>query len=196
MSPRFRRTVGRGIGYVARGAMTVGSPFAGVGRDIYDTARAVATPPNHRKGEGACLTRPAATHTCACWGPGGLPRERSAADPPARSHERAGGGAATFSRPSPQEGVDRRFCARKTASAFASSTRTGRSRPSSSTNRFARNLGGDAERYGGPCRGGPRRRPGSGASSPRRACGSRRRRSARSRCGPRVGPRGRRASRL
>lgn len=45
MSPRFRRIVGRGIGDVARGAMTVGSPLSRGGRDIYDNARGVAAPP-------------------------------------------------------------------------------------------------------------------------------------------------------
>jgi hypothetical protein len=42
MSPRLRRAVGRGIGYAARGVVTVASPFAGIGRDIYDSAREVA----------------------------------------------------------------------------------------------------------------------------------------------------------
>jgi hypothetical protein len=36
--------VGRGIGYAARGVMTVASPFAGAGRDIYASAREVAAP--------------------------------------------------------------------------------------------------------------------------------------------------------
>jgi hypothetical protein len=44
ISPRLRRTVGRGIGYAARGVMTVGGPFAGTGRDVYDGAREVAAP--------------------------------------------------------------------------------------------------------------------------------------------------------
>jgi hypothetical protein len=48
LSPGFRRTMGRGIGYVARGVMTVGGPFAGIGRDIYDSAREVAAPPKPR----------------------------------------------------------------------------------------------------------------------------------------------------
>jgi hypothetical protein len=44
MSPRIRRTVGRGIGYAARGVMKVGAPVAVVGRDIYDSARETAAP--------------------------------------------------------------------------------------------------------------------------------------------------------
>ena len=44
MSPRLRRAVGRGIGYAARGAISVASPFAGAGRDIYASAREVAAP--------------------------------------------------------------------------------------------------------------------------------------------------------
>jgi hypothetical protein len=44
-SPPFRRAVGRGIGYAARGVMKVGGPVATVGRDVYESAREVAAPP-------------------------------------------------------------------------------------------------------------------------------------------------------
>jgi hypothetical protein len=44
-SERVRKTVGRGIGYAASGAMAIGGPIArplvGAGRDIVDEARAV-----------------------------------------------------------------------------------------------------------------------------------------------------------
>lgn len=43
-SPRVRRVVGGGIGYAARGVMKAGAPVAGAGRDIYDSARQVASP--------------------------------------------------------------------------------------------------------------------------------------------------------
>jgi hypothetical protein len=43
-SERFRRTGGRGIGYVARGVLVGGGPVGNVGRDIYDSAREVAAP--------------------------------------------------------------------------------------------------------------------------------------------------------
>jgi hypothetical protein len=42
-SPRVRRVVGTGIGYAARGVMTLGAPLAGAGRDIYASAREVAS---------------------------------------------------------------------------------------------------------------------------------------------------------
>ena len=45
-SERFRKTVGRGVGYAASGVIAVGGPIArpvvGAGRDIFDEARAVA----------------------------------------------------------------------------------------------------------------------------------------------------------
>ncbi|HEY3187992.1 MAG TPA: hypothetical protein VGJ70_10985 [Solirubrobacteraceae bacterium] len=54
--PPFRRVVGRGIGYVARGVMVAGSPVADAGRDIYESAREVA------RGDGrAKSTKKAAT---------------------------------------------------------------------------------------------------------------------------------------
>ena len=44
-SERFRKTVGRGLGYAASGALAVGGPIArpliNAGRDIVDEARAV-----------------------------------------------------------------------------------------------------------------------------------------------------------
>ena len=43
-SERFRRSVGRGIGYVARGVLVVGGPVGIVFRDVYDSAREVAAP--------------------------------------------------------------------------------------------------------------------------------------------------------
>jgi hypothetical protein len=42
-SPRVRRVVGTGLGYAARGVMVVGAPVAGAGRDIYSSARRVAS---------------------------------------------------------------------------------------------------------------------------------------------------------
>jgi hypothetical protein len=42
-SERVRKTVGRGIGYVAAGTMTVGGTVAHAGRDIVDEAREVAS---------------------------------------------------------------------------------------------------------------------------------------------------------
>ena len=43
-SERVRKTVGRGIGYVAAGTMTVGGSVVHAGRDIVDEAREVASP--------------------------------------------------------------------------------------------------------------------------------------------------------
>jgi hypothetical protein len=43
-SPRVRHAVGSGIGYAARTVMTLGAPVAAAGRDIYDSAREVASP--------------------------------------------------------------------------------------------------------------------------------------------------------
>jgi len=44
VSPRFRRAVGRGIGYLTRGLMKVGAPLTAAGRDVYESAREVAAP--------------------------------------------------------------------------------------------------------------------------------------------------------
>ena len=45
-SERFRKTVGRGLGYVASGAMALGGPIArpvvDAGRDIFEEARTVS----------------------------------------------------------------------------------------------------------------------------------------------------------
>jgi hypothetical protein len=41
-SERVRKVVGKGIGYVAAGTMTVGRPVAHAAEDIYDEARHVA----------------------------------------------------------------------------------------------------------------------------------------------------------
>jgi hypothetical protein len=50
-SPRFRRTVGRGLGYVARGVITIGAPVGRMGRDVYDSARQVAAPQEVKRTE-------------------------------------------------------------------------------------------------------------------------------------------------
>jgi hypothetical protein len=42
-SERVRKGVGRGIGYVAAGAVAVSDPVVHVGRDIVEEARAVAS---------------------------------------------------------------------------------------------------------------------------------------------------------
>lgn len=42
-SERVRKGVGRGIGYVAAGAMTAGGTVAHAGQEIFDEAREVAT---------------------------------------------------------------------------------------------------------------------------------------------------------
>ena len=42
-SPRVRRAVGSGLGYAARGVLTIGAPFVAAGRDIYGNARQVAS---------------------------------------------------------------------------------------------------------------------------------------------------------
>lgn len=42
-SERVRKGVGRGVGYVAAGAMTAGGTVAHAGRDIFDEAREVAS---------------------------------------------------------------------------------------------------------------------------------------------------------
>jgi hypothetical protein len=47
-APPVRRTVGRGIGYAARGVMAAGAPVINIGRDIYDNARDVASPQGGR----------------------------------------------------------------------------------------------------------------------------------------------------
>ena len=48
-SERFRRTVGHGVGYVARGVLVAGGPVARpvarMGRDMFESAREVAAPP-------------------------------------------------------------------------------------------------------------------------------------------------------
>jgi hypothetical protein len=49
VSPPVRRAVGKGVGYAARGAIVVTKPVAHVGRDIYDSAREVATPDGGRR---------------------------------------------------------------------------------------------------------------------------------------------------
>jgi hypothetical protein len=51
VSPRFRRTVGRGLGYAARGVITIGAPVGRIGRDVYDSAREVASPPDAKRTE-------------------------------------------------------------------------------------------------------------------------------------------------
>jgi hypothetical protein len=43
-SHRVRAVIGRGAGYVAAGAMKVGSAVTDSGRDIYDEARVTAAP--------------------------------------------------------------------------------------------------------------------------------------------------------
>jgi hypothetical protein len=59
VSPRFRRTVGRGLGYAARGVITIGAPFGRMGRDVYDSAREVAAP-QEAKGSEKKPSKPAA----------------------------------------------------------------------------------------------------------------------------------------
>jgi hypothetical protein len=48
-SERVRRTVGRGFGYAAAGAMKIGSPVVDAGRDIVNEARDVASPDGKTK---------------------------------------------------------------------------------------------------------------------------------------------------
>jgi hypothetical protein len=55
-SERVRHTLGRGLGYAARGALIVTGPVVNAGRDVYDSARDVARPPTATK-----PTRPAKT---------------------------------------------------------------------------------------------------------------------------------------
>ena len=45
-SERVRRTVGRGAGYVAKGALYVGGPVIHAGQEIFEEAREVAAPHN------------------------------------------------------------------------------------------------------------------------------------------------------
>jgi hypothetical protein len=53
-SERVRRTLGRGLGYAARGVLIVTGPVVGAGRDVYDSARDAARPPKETR-----PTRPA-----------------------------------------------------------------------------------------------------------------------------------------
>jgi hypothetical protein len=48
-SERVRKTVGRGVFYVAAGAMKIGSPVVDAGRDILSEARDVASPDGKAK---------------------------------------------------------------------------------------------------------------------------------------------------
>jgi hypothetical protein len=55
-SERVRKTVGRGLGYAASGAVAVGGPIARplvhAGRDIYKEARSVTSPRANGSGPG------------------------------------------------------------------------------------------------------------------------------------------------
>lgn len=53
-SERVRRLIGRGFGYVAAGALRVGSPVVDAGRQVVDEARMVA----REQGDGARRTIP------------------------------------------------------------------------------------------------------------------------------------------
>jgi hypothetical protein len=56
-SERVRRTVGRGFGYLAAGAISVGAPVVNAGRQIVDEARDVA---GHESASRRQVPRPSA----------------------------------------------------------------------------------------------------------------------------------------
>jgi len=60
VAPPVRRAIGRGIGYGVRGVMKVGAPVATAGRDVYASAREVASPHPQTK-KATTATREAAT---------------------------------------------------------------------------------------------------------------------------------------